>query len=30
MQFEDEEKDELKWKLNEANEYIDELQCKIQ
>ena len=25
MQFEDEEKDELKWKLNEANEYIDEL-----
>ena len=30
MQFEDEEKDELKWKLNEANKYIDELQCKIQ
>lgn len=25
LQFEDEEKDELKWKLNEANEYIDEL-----
>lgn len=25
LQFEDEEKDELKWKLNEANKYIDEL-----
>ena len=25
IQFEDEEKDELKWKLNEANEYIDKL-----
>lgn len=25
LQFEDEEKDELKLKLNEANEYIDEL-----
>lgn len=25
LQFEDKEKDELKWKLNEANEYIDEL-----
>ncbi len=22
LQFEDEEKDELKWKLNEANEYL--------
>lgn len=25
IQFEDEEKDVLKWKLNEANEYINEL-----
>lgn len=25
LQFEDEEKDELKWKLNEANEYINKL-----
>ena len=25
IQLEDEEKDELKWKLNEANEYINEL-----
>lgn len=25
LQFEDEEKDELKWKLNEANDYINKL-----